>query len=247
MELSFSDRFLNALRNSRNVVVSTGAGVSSESGVPTFRGADGLWNKFRPEELATFEAFERNPRIVWEWYQYRREIINRIKPNAGHYSIAQMPGYFESFTLVTQNVDGLHRAAGSDDLVELHGNIKRNRCIECGGFNYDEEFAQFPPLCACGGRLRPDVVWFGELLPKGAFEKAEMATTGCDLFFSVGTSGIVQPAASLPFTARRVGAFIVEINIEQTELTHIADEHFTVKSGEILPAILGKIKELRGN
>jgi len=245
MNIAFSDRFLNMLKTARRVVVSTGAGVSAESGVPTFRGADGLWKKFRPEELATFEAFQANPQIVWEWYQYRREIIHKIKPNPGHYAIAQMPKFFEAFDLVTQNVDGLHRAAGSEDVIELHGNIMRNKCVDCGGLNDDREFAQFPPLCRCGGRLRPDVVWFGEMLPASALERAEKVSTSCDIFFSVGTSGVVQPAASLPYLARRGGAFVVEINPEPTELTYITDEHFVGRSGEVLPAILEKIKSVR--
>jgi NAD-dependent deacetylase len=196
MELEFSDKFIRALKNANRVVVSTGAGVSAESGVPTFRGKDGLWRKFKPEELATFEAFEKNPKLVWEWYQHRRDIINNIKPNPGHYAITEMAQYYKRFSLVTQNVDGLHRAAGSNDIIELHGNIKRNRCIGCGATSYEEEFAQFPPRCACGGKLRPDVVWFGELLPLEALEQAENASHTCDLFFVVGSSGVVQPAAS---------------------------------------------------
>jgi NAD-dependent deacetylase len=246
MQIEFSDRFLDALKGAESVVVSTGAGVSAESGVPTFRGEEGLWKKFRAEELATFEAFQANPEIVWEWYNYRREIINKIRPNPGHYAIAQMAGLFERFQLVTQNIDDLHRVAGSEDIVELHGNIKRNKCLECGRISYDEKFEQIPPLCGCGGRIRPDVVWFGELLPAGAIERAFAVSKSCDLFFSVGTSGIVQPAASLPYTAKQHGAFVVEVNIEPTEISFIADLHLEGKSGEILPAVVGRIKELRG-
>ena len=246
MQVEFTDRFLDVLKGARSVVVSTGAGVSAESGVPTFRGEEGLWKKFRAEELATFEAFQANPEIVWEWYNYRREIINKIKPNPGHYAIAEMAGLFDKFQLVTQNVDDLHRVAGSEDIVELHGNIKRNRCLDCGQVSYDEEFEQFPPLCKCGGRLRPDVVWFGELLPAGAIEEAFAVSKSCDLFFSVGTSGIVQPAASLPHTAKQHGAFVTEVNIGPTEITFMADLHLKGKSGEILPVVVEKIKELRG-
>ena len=246
MQIEFSERFLNALNTAKSVVVSTGAGVSAESGVPTFRGEDGLWKKFRAEELATFDAFNANPELVWEWYQHRREIINKIKPNPGHYAIAEMARLFDDFQLVTQNIDGLHKLAGSDDIVELHGNIKRNKCLDCGEMNYDEEFEQFPPLCKCGGRLRPDVVWFGEMLPPGALEQAFAVSRKCDLFFTVGTSGVVQPAASLPTTARQHGAFVVEVNIEPTELTFIVDLHLQGKSGEILPAVIEKIKESRG-
>jgi NAD-dependent deacetylase len=247
MDIKYSDKFLRALKNANRVVVSTGAGVSAESGVPTFRGKDGLWNKFKPEELATFGAFEKNPKLVWEWYQHRREIITSIKPNPGHYAITEMVPYYKRFHLITQNVDGLHRMAGSNDIIELHGNIKRNRCVGCGQLDYQEEFEEIPPRCVCGGKLRPDVVWFGELLPLEALMRAEEASRTCDLFFAVGTSGIVQPAASFPLIARRHGAFVVEINIEPTELTLVADDHYRGKSGEILPAIVNKIKSLKEN
>lgn len=247
MKVDFSEKFLGALKSARRVVVSTGAGVSAESGVPTFRGENGLWKKFKPEELATFEAFNRNPELVWEWYEHRREIIRKIKPNPGHYAIAEMASLFEEFHLITQNVDGLHRQAGSEDVIELHGNIRRNRCVSCRKLSFNEEFDQFPPRCSsCGGRLRPDVVWFGELLPVDALERADRASRNCDIFFCVGTSGIVQPAAGLPITARRFGAMLVEINLEPSELTYVVDERFPGKSGEILPSIVEKIKELRG-
>jgi NAD-dependent deacetylase len=246
MDIEFSDNFIEALKTAKSVVVSTGAGVSAESGVPTFRGEEGLWKKFRAEELATFEAFEANPELVWEWYQFRRDIIGKIRPNPGHYAIAEMPGLFDEFHLITQNIDNLHRVAGSEDFVELHGNINRNRCVDCEDMNYNKEFEDFPPKCKCGGRLRPDVVWFGEMLPPGAIEKAFKVSRACDLLFTVGTSGIVQPAASLPPTARQHGAFVVEVNIEATELTFICDEHIRAKSGEAFPAIVKKIKELKG-
>ena len=157
-----------------------------------------------------------------------------------------MQEIYDNFHLITQNVDGLHRVAGSENVVEIHGNIKRNRCLECGEINYDEEFRQFPPMCGCGGRLRPDVVWFGEMLPAEAIDMALGVSKSCDLFFTVGTSGIVQPAASLPSLARQHGAFVVEVNIEPTELTFNVDQHFRGKSGEILPQIIEKTKELKG-
>ncbi len=246
MDIEFSDNFIEALKTADSVVVSTGAGVSAESGVPTFRGEEGLWKKFRAEELATFEAFDANPELVWEWYQFRRDIINKIKPNLGHYAIAEMAGLYENLHLVTQNVDNLHRVAGSENIIELHGNIKRNRCVDCGDVNYNEEFEQFPPKCECGGRLRPDVVWFGEMLPPGVIERAFKVSRSCDILFTVGTSGIVQPAASLPSAAKQHGAFVVEVNIEPTELTFVCDEHIRGKSGEVFPLIIKKIKELRG-
>jgi len=246
MNIQYSDKFLDAIKTAKSVVVSTGAGVSAESGVPTFRGEEGLWKKFRAEELATFEAFQANPKLVWEWYQYRRETINKITPNPGHYAIAEMPKLFDTFRLITQNVDGLHRVAGSENVVEIHGNIKRNKCLDCDEFSYDEEFQQFPPTCECGGKLRPDVVWFGEMLPADAIDIAFGVSRSCDLFFTVGTSGVVQPAASLPTMARQQGAFVVEINIEPTELTYIVDESFMGKSSEVLPEIITKIKEIKG-
>ena len=246
MNIEFSDKFLSVLKNAKSVVVSTGAGVSAESGVPTFRGEEGLWKKFRAEELATFDAFQANPELVWEWYQYRREIINKIKPNPGHHAIADMQKLYDNFHLITQNVDGLHRVAGSENVVEIHGNIKRNKCLDCDEINYDEYFRKFPPMCECGGRLRPDVVWFGEMLPAVAIDMALGVSRACDLFFTVGTSGVVQPAASLPSLARQQGAFVVEVNIEPTELTFNVDQHFRGKSGEILPQIIKKTKELKG-
>jgi NAD-dependent deacetylase len=246
MKIKFSDKFLDILKKSERIAVSTGAGVSAESGVPTFRGEAGIWKKFKSDELATFEAFQSNPQLVWEWYQHRREIINNIKPNPGHYAIGEMAHLFPQFYLITQNVDGLHGQAGSKDVIELHGNIKRNRCLKCGKLTYNDDFKEFPPKCPCGGALRPDVVWFGELLPVEALESAERAVRRCDIFFSVGTSGVVRPAANLPYTAKRYGAYIVEINLEPSELTYITDEHFHGKSGEILPIIVEKIKELKG-
>lgn len=243
--ITFTDKFIEAIKNTRRVAVLTGAGVSAESGVPTFRGEDGLWKKFSPMELATFEAFNANPKLVWEWYSYRREIIRNIKPNPGHYAIAEMANLFDDFNLITQNIDGLHRLAGSPELYELHGNIHRNRCLECGKIDYSKEFDQIPPMCSCGGRLRPDVVWFGEILPRDALDKSMAAATRAELFFTIGTSGAVQPAASLPVMAKQNGALIVEVNIEPSEISFICDIKYHGKSGEILPQIVAKIKELK--
>jgi NAD-dependent deacetylase len=243
--IEFNEPFINALKNASKVAVLTGAGVSAESGVPTFRGADGIWKKYDPMKLATFEAFQADPQLVWEWYNYRRDIIRKIKPNPGHYALAEMAGCFDNFTLITQNVDRLHRDAGSESVLELHGNIHRNRCLDCGKTDYAEEFAEMPPKCACGGRLRPDVVWFGELLPAGVLEQSMKAARQADLFFSVGTSGAVQPAASLPILAKQNGALVVEINLEPSEISFICDVRYHGKSGEILPQILARIKELK--
>lgn len=243
--IDFNQQFVEALKNSTKVAVLTGAGVSAESGVPTFRGAEGLWKKYNPMELATFEAFNANPQLVWEWYSYRRDIIRKIKPNPGHYALAEMAKLYDDFTLITQNVDRLHRAAGSEDVLELHGNIHRNRCLDCGNIDYTEEFEEIPPRCSCGGRLRPDVVWFGEMLPAGVIEDSMAAAHRAELFFTIGTSGAVQPAASLPMVARKNGALVVEVNLEPSEVSFICDIKYHGKSGEILPQIVAKIMELK--
>ncbi|MEX1138406.1 MAG: NAD-dependent deacylase [Bacteroidota bacterium] len=246
VKLEVSDRLGTILRKTESVCVLTGAGVSAESGVPTFRGDDGLWKKFRPEELANFGSFMKNPDLVWEWYLYRRRLINEVRPNAGHSALAQMQDIVQDFTLVTQNVDNLHARAGSRNVVELHGNIMRSYCLECGLFA--GEGTQKPligvPRCEhCGGMLRPDVVWFGELLPQGAFQKAVEAAQRCDLFLLVGTSGIVYPAASIPGIAREAGAFVVEINPEYTDLSPGMSETLLGPSGAILPDLLSIMKE----
>jgi len=245
IRIEFEDQFIKALKNSTKVAILTGAGVSAESGVPTFRGADGIWKKFNPMELATFKAFNANPQLVWEWYNYRRDLVRKVKPNPGHYAIAEMAKLYDDFTLITQNVDRLHRAAGSEQVYELHGNIHRNRCLECGEMDYTEEFDQIPPICTCGGRLRPDVVWFGEQLPGQVFESSVAAAHRSELFFTVGTTGAVHPAASLPIIAKQNGALIVEVNLEPSEISYICDIKYHGKSGEILPQIVDKIKELK--
>ncbi len=178
-----------------------------------------------------------NPGLVWEWYNYRRELMSQVEPNPGHRALAEWEEYFEGFALITQNVDGLHRKAGSTKIYELHGNIQKNKCATCGepGEVPDEFAPDNLPRCACGGLLRPDVVWFGELLPAEVLEEAWARTEACDLFFSVGTSSVVQPAASLPLVARRKGAYTVEINPEETPVTF--DEVLRGPSGVVLPQI----------
>lgn len=233
------------LQKAVRVVVLTGAGISAESGVPTFRGANGIWKKFKPEELATFDAFMANPQLVWEWYNHRRQLIHEVQPNAGHYALSQMAALFPEFALITQNVDGLHLRAGSPKVYELHGNINRNRCLNCGATDYSDDFKEIPPYCNCGGKLRPDVVWFGEMLPEDILRKSIRAAEQADLFFTIGTSGAVQPAASLPLWAKQRGAFLVEINLEPSELSAHCDIAFQGKSGEILPQIVSKIKKIR--
>lgn len=237
---SIKEKTLSALKEASSVAILTGAGVSAESGVPTFRGKDGLWKNFRAEELATPSAFFRDPELVWEWYSWRREIIRDIAPNPAHNSIAKMEEMFDRFTLITQNVDGLHNRAGNEKIIELHGNIWRVRCTkEEKIFWNDEDFSdKIPPLCSCGAMLRPDVVWFGESLPIEAITKAVEESRSCDLFFVIGTSAVVEPAASLPRMAKEAGAYLVEVNIEKTPVSGFADDVYLGKAGEILPALL---------
>ncbi|MBI3189632.1 MAG: NAD-dependent deacylase [Ignavibacteriales bacterium] len=244
--MTFSANLLNKLKNAERVVVFTGAGISAESGVPTFRGEDGIWKKFKPEELANFDAFMRNTELVWEWYKHRKRIIQNIQPNAGHRAIVEMETYFKSVSVITQNIDNLHRRAGSKIAYELHGNIERNYCIGCGrNYSNEEIFLQetAPRCSSCKGLIRPDVVWFGENLPEDEWNASVQASEFADVFFAVGTSGVVYPAASLPTLARRAGAYIVEINIEPTEISLYADEALMGKAGEVLPKIVELVKK----
>jgi NAD-dependent deacetylase len=220
------------------VAVLTGAGVSAESGVPTFRGERGLWRSFRPEQLATPEAFRRDPALVWEWYDWRRGLIGACVPNAAHETLADMERVLPDFTLITQNVDGLHQAAGSRNVLELHGNIWRLRCTRCGRTSEDHRvpLPEIPPRCSqCGALLRPDVVWFGESLPSQVLEAAWAAAARCRLMLVVGTSAVVQPAASLPLVALRNGARLVEVNPAETPLSPHAHEILHGPAAEVLP------------
>lgn len=209
------------------VAVLTGAGISAESGVPTFRGKDGLWRNFRPEELATPQAFAKNPVLVWEWYLWRRKIIAEAEPNPGHFALVELEKRLgDNFLLITQNVDGLHHRAGSKRVIELHGNIWRVRCLSCGALYYDEStsYDRLPPTCReCGGVLRPDVVWFGESLPYDALQTAYRWASSCEVFVSIGTSALVYPAGELPFIAKSHGAKVIEINPQETPVSSIAD------------------------
>ena len=219
----------------------TGAGISAESGLPTFRDAQtGLWSKYKPEDLATPEAFQRNPRLVWEWYAWRRECVAKVSPNAGHLALAEMESRVPHFTLITQNVDGLHQRAGTKRVIELHGNITRTKCFEENAViqNWIDS-GEVPPRCPhCGGRLRPDVVWFGEALPVNAFNEALEASQASDVFFSIGTSSVVYPAASLACEALQSGALVVEINPDKTPLTSEATFAFQTPSGRLLPLLV---------
>ena len=239
--VAFPAELISLLRGSARLVALTGAGVSQESGLRTFRDAQtGLWTRYKPEDLASPEAFRRDPKLVWDWYAWRREAVKAVRPNPGHYALAEIERRVPSFTLITQNVDGLHRMAGSQNVLELHGNIQRVRCAACYTFTdaWDDDTESVPRCRECGGLLRPDVVWFGESLPRDQLEAAVEAARACEVFFSIGTSGVVQPAASLAFAARNRGAVIVEINAEPTTLTAKADHVFHGRSGEILPRLV---------
>lgn len=234
------------LSKANSVVVLTGAGVSAESGVKTFRDPDGLWAEFNPMELASIDGFMSNPQRVWSWYQYRVEIVKKVKPNPGHYAIAEMEKLFDHFVLITQNVDRLHQRAGSTNPIELHGNIIENHCFNCKKPFYGETAlpdGEIPKCEHCGGLIRPSVVWFGEMLPYEALVKAEDESANCDVFFSVGTSAEVYPSANLPFLAKRNGATIIEVNPNITKLSDYVDYRISAPSGEALPILSEKLKE----
>lgn len=232
--------FAKRLRTARHVTVLTGAGISAESGIPTFRDAQtGLWSHFDPEELASPAGFARNPALVWRWYAERRVKACAAQPNPAHYALAELAQRVPQLTLITQNIDGLHQRAGSPDVIELHGSLHRARCMADGSvhttWDYDEEL----PLCPdCGALLRPDVVWFGEMLPRVALETAWAAALDCDVFMSIGTSGVVEPAASLPQVALGRDATVLILNLEQT--TAARPPLFTIngKAGEVLPQLV---------
>ena len=228
------------LRKAKTVTVLTGSGVSAESGIPTFRDAmTGLWSRFRPEELATPEAFQANPKMVWEWYEWRREKVRGAQPNAAHDALAKLQNLVPRLVLITQNMDGLHQRAGSTSVIELHGNILRSKCFDEGCVVDDFDRSHVPPRCPrCGAPMRPDVVWFGEALPEAALSGAIDAAQNCELFFSIGTSAMVYPAAELPHSARAHGADLVEINKDPTPLSAKAQHALMGKAGELLPRIL---------
>lgn len=241
-----SEETLEKLRTAERLVFFTGAGISAESGIPTFRGKDGIWNKLKPEELANFNAFMKNPDLVWEWYQYRRKIVHESGPNNAHKVIAELQQYYD-VSVVTQNVDNLHGRAGSETIYELHGNIERNYCVGCKKpFTEDTfKFENKVPKCDCGGLIRPDVVWFGEMLPQDQFASGEAAAAMCDIMFVVGTSAVVYPAAYIPITAKQNGKYMVEVNIEETEISRMMDESIFGPAGEVMPKILEEVKKMK--
>lgn len=239
-----SSQLLSRLHCAAHVAVLTGAGISAESGLPTFRGAGGLWRTYRAEDLATPQAFARDPKLVWEWYNYRREMVCRHQPNAGHYALARLRDHLGKLTLITQCVDGYQQQAGLADTIELHGNILSNQCSVCGKEGACAKLLEELPYCSCGGLQRPGVVWFGENLPEAALRKANEAAETCSVFISIGTSALVYPAAQLPHIAATHGAYIVEVNTETTALTPHADEFLQGPAGEILANMIHALKKV---
>jgi NAD-dependent deacetylase len=228
------------LRAASSVAALTGAGISAESGIPTFRGAGGLWREFRAEDLATPEAFARDPRLVWEWYDWRRGLIARAEPNAGHRALVGLARRIERFTLITQNVDGLHDRAGSRGVLKVHGDIWTVRCTACGRETRDDRvpLPELPPRCECGGLLRPGVVWFGEPLPEDVWLEAERATRQAGVFLVIGTAAVVYPAAGLVPLAKAAGAKVIEINLDETPYSAQVDCSLRGRAGELLPEVI---------
>jgi NAD-dependent deacetylase len=240
------------LASLRVLVVLTGAGVSRESGIPTFRDPqEGLWARYDPMRLATREGFVKDPRLVWEWYDYRFGIVVAVQPNPGHHAIASLERFYPQVTVITQNIDGLHEAAGSSDVVELHGNIRRYKCLNGGHDGFTRaDFADqtdVPPRCPrCDDLLRPDVVWFGEMLPAARLERAFALSERCDAMLVVGTSGEVQPAASLPFVAARNGALVVDVNPARDSATRAAELFLQGPAGAIMPRLVAALERHTG-
>ena len=235
---------IKTLKADPRIAVLTGAGISAESGVPTFREAQtGLWSQYDSQELATPEAFARNPRLVWEWYAWRRELICQAEPNPGHLALVRMEDLFSQFDLITQNVDGLHRRAGNKNVIELHGDIFRTKCIkENTTVSSWPDPKEIPPRCPnCNALLRPDVVWFGESLPRQAISAAWQAAESCQVFFSIGTSSLIEPAASLPIIALQNGAQVIEVNPHQTPLTPKCTYSLRYPAGDALPVLIEEL------
>ena len=244
MQIEIPSALITSLKQAHHIVVLTGAGISAESGVPTFREAQtGLWAQYDPQELATPHAFQRNPQLVWEWYAWRRNLVAQAEPNPGHLALVELEKKVPQLTLITQNVDGLHGRSGSQNIIELHGNITRTKCFNNHHqVNNWPDSQETPPLCPlCSSPLRPDVVWFGETLPHAALSRAIRASRNCDIFLSVGTSALVQPAASLPLEALQHQALTIEINPHPTPLSPYLHHTLPDKAGTILPLLVTQI------
>ncbi len=237
------EKLAEKIKKARKIVFVTGAGISQESGIPTFRGKDGLWKKYDPMKLATIDAFYDDPKLVWEWYEDRRKNILAAKPNAGHDAIAKLED-FSKVVVLTQNIDGLHQRAGSTNVLELHGSIIRIKCTVC---NYKDEittkFDVLPPICKCGSILRPDVVWFGEPLPQKVWQEAVAQANSCDVMIISGTSLLVSPANSLPIYAKQNNAVLIEVNPEQTMMSTEMDLSLKTTSAAALPELISLFKE----
>lgn len=239
------DIIKDKLKETKKIIFVTGAGISQESGIPTFRGKDGLWRKYDPMQLATIEAFYENPKLVWEWYEDRRGNILSAKPNPGHFAMAEIEK-FKDVVVMTQNIDGLHQKAGSSKVLELHGSIIRIKCTSCD-FQDDfiTKFVEVPPKCRCGKILRPDVVWFGEPLPQKVWKEAMIESSKCDIMIIAGTSLVVSPANTLPIYAKQNDAMLIEINPEETIMSSQMDLSIRDTSSNILPKLLTYIQSIQ--
>jgi NAD-dependent deacetylase len=236
------DTVAQKLKDSRKIVFVTGAGISQESGIPTFRGKDGYWRKYDPMKLASIDAFYDDPKLVWEWYEDRRKNILSVKPNEGHFAISQMEE-FKDVVVLTQNIDGLHQRSGSTNVLELHGSIIRIKCTVCDFIdNITENFESLPPKCKCGSMLRPDVVWFGEPLPQNIWQSAIKEASICDVMIIVGTSLVVSPANTLPVYAKQNGAILIEVNPEKTVMSNDMTLSIQATSVGVLPKMLSIFK-----
>ncbi|MGB3342031.1 MAG: NAD-dependent deacylase [bacterium] len=235
------------LKSTKSLFVLTGAGISAESGIPTFRGAQGLWKNYSATELATPQAFEKDPALVWEWYQWRQDLISNAKPNPAHYALAELEKIIPHFLLLTQNVDGLHQRAGSKNILELHGNIFRTRCLQCNkitAYKAPEKISnEILPRCSCQGLLRPDVVWFGESIPQTIWQESLDFLKEADTALICGTSGVVWPAAAIPEIARQSNTRTIEINLEPTPVSSIVDLSINEKAGEVLKQLITALNQ----
>jgi NAD-dependent deacetylase len=239
--VAIPERLVTTLQRASRVAVITGAGISAESGIPTFRGAGGLWRTFRPEDLATPQAFTRDPATVWAWYRWRQTLIADATPNAGHLALARIAAARPGWRVLTQNIDGLHQRAGSDAVVELHGSIWRTKCVSCGRGESNPVRAAGEaeplPLCQCGALMRPDVVWFGEPLDPAVMKTARTIVEQAELVMVVGTSAVVFPVAALPHAARARNVPVIEVNVEDTALTARVTHVIRATAATVLPAI----------
>ena len=236
------DTVAQKLKGSKKIVFVTGAGISQESGIPTFRGKDGYWRRYDPMKLASIDAFYDDPKLVWEWYEDRRKNILSVKPNEGHFAISQMEE-FKDVVILTQNIDGLHQRSGSTNVLELHGSIIRIKCTVCDFIdNITENFESLPPKCKCGSMLRPDVVWFGEPLPQNIWQSAIKEASVCDVMVIVGTSLVVSPANTLPVYAKQNGAILIEVNPEKTVMSNDMTLSIQATSVGVLPKMLSIFK-----